>query len=498
MTRVTGAFRYRTTTTIMAGVFAGLIVTPPQQLLGQSTVMTPGMTAGTIPAASASATISSTNATISNTGSVANIANVGSLSGSGTFTASGLSTVITTAAPPTSNGQGLITILVENNGSSAPTSGSLACWDSTSTATATNCAAGAASGVIGIVYATPVTINSVNYSQIVRMGTASCTFDGTPTPALSDYVVPSTSNAGHCMDGGSSYPPSKQPVGIIVSGASSSSYYVFTMNDQPPASASLGTPNTWTAGAQSFAAAASLVVPTAMAPTLTIAGSIAYDDENYRYALFQDGQNVIPVVAPINNKGAYTGTDTLCALAADTGQGCQNTTYNATTAPRNFKTYLGVAPGFFVAPSRSTRVTYHMTANSSSGTPPTLTFYLIWTSNSVNKTIFQGVAATPPASLSGQQFTVSCLVTADAAASTSSIVYANCTASALGSTTVTGTGGATYTVGIPAIPAWEANTAPIAVDTLSSGEVISLALSYSAATSGNAVTLLSAIQEVIQ
>jgi len=196
MTRVTGAFRYRTTT-IMAGVFAGLIVTPPQQLLGQSTVMTPGMTAGTIPAASASATISSTNATISNTGSVANIANVGSLSGSGTFTASGLSTVITTAAPPTSNGQGLITILVENNGSSAPTSGSLACWDSTSTEVVQaelNADYSLASVPMSLAAATP-------FSTMQEVGSANCGQLLSPDGMIGDCGVlalnPVYGNCGH-------------------------------------------------------------------------------------------------------------------------------------------------------------------------------------------------------------------------------------------------------------------------------------------------------------
>ncbi len=61
-------------------------------------------------------------------------------------------------------------------------------------------------------------------AEVARSGLANCIFDGTAT--IGDYVQISTSSAGECTDGGSTYPSAHQVLGRIVSLVSGTTYQV--------------------------------------------------------------------------------------------------------------------------------------------------------------------------------------------------------------------------------------------------------------------------------
>jgi hypothetical protein len=478
-----------------AAAAAALILCAPLPALPQTTVSTPttpGLATDYLPWGISQYEIASSAAWLDAYGDLNGIA---SLTGTGTLTGTALTT--STTGAPTSNGQGLATILVYNSGNSATatTVNSLACWDSTGAA-AIICPTSATKGVIGIVYSAPTSIGTNYYSQIVRMGTFACAFD-TGGASLGHFVVASSLTAGDCADDGSTYPASSQPVGIVMSTVVSGIAYVFSMNDLPAPSsalAGLATGNTWTAGTQSFSSAAALIVPEPGSDP-TASASIAYDSTNYRYMFGSDGITLVPTTSPLNSLGTITQPDKVCANISDLH--CQIGS-DATGSPYPFQGYLKVPTEFFSTAYRSIRVTYHLYVNSSSGTPPTLTFYLLWKSGSNSPVaIFEGAAASQPASMSGQQITITCTVSGTGAASTSANLYANCSATALGTTTVGLS--PTYTISIPAIPANALAAASIpTVDTMSGTEQLELAVEYSASTAANAAVLLSSIPEFIQ
>jgi len=431
-----------------------------------------------------------------------NISNLGTVSGTA-ITGTSLA-ISAPTSPPSSTGQGLVTILVRNTSSSIST-GNLACWDG-STATARTCPHGSTTGVIGVVYGTS-TVGSYTYSQVVRMGSAACIFDNTAT--TNHYVVVSSSTDGECSDSGSSsYPAASQPVGIAAAGGTGTQY-VFTMNDMPTPSsavAGLATGNTWTAGTQSFASASSLIVPYSGLAAPTGIGSIASDSSTVgRYAMgwsgtYVSGLTLIPTTSPEGVGATASGQDAICAKGGDssiTGLICYNGTGTDGTSPTAFQQYINVPEGFFSIKGRSIRVTYYLLADSSATSIPTLTFSLVWQPPTTSSPIlFQGAAALPPASLSNQRFTISCLITGTGSASSGTKLYADCTSSSLGTTTV-GSSPA-YTISIPAIPANTVTALPTNVDTSDASEKLSLEIQYSGNKSGNAVALLNVIPKFVE
>ena len=137
--------------------------------------------------------------------------------------------------PPTYSGTppvgiGLVSVTLKNSTlSGAPTTNSLACWDTSLAGTVTACSVSNTT-VIGVTYNNSVTTGGVSYSQIVRMGSIPCAFGSPPTAG--HYVI--AASTGACSDSSSSsYPTTSQPVGVVLSGSGSSPYLIFAMNDLP-------------------------------------------------------------------------------------------------------------------------------------------------------------------------------------------------------------------------------------------------------------------------
>ena len=102
-------------------------ISPPQQLFAQTVTATSTLVPGYVPAASTGMMNGIADSLMTIDPTTGNILGVGSLTGSGALTGSSLSTILTAASPPLSAGQGLVTVLVQNNATSAPTQNGLAC-----------------------------------------------------------------------------------------------------------------------------------------------------------------------------------------------------------------------------------------------------------------------------------------------------------------------------------------------------------------------------------
>jgi hypothetical protein len=122
--------------------------------------------------------------------------------------------------------QALVVLAIPNNITSGTVTNQLACWDGSGNAT--NCPITLPAKVIGLVFMNGGTGGT---AAIVRMGTAPCVFDTGSTPAVGDYVVPSSTNPGYCHDAGSNYPVGYQPVGTVTNLGVSGINYIFVTND---------------------------------------------------------------------------------------------------------------------------------------------------------------------------------------------------------------------------------------------------------------------------
>ena len=440
-----------------------------------TTPVDPGLTTGRIPQASGSAVISNSAAAIDSLG---NLTTLGSFTGMGTITGSSVSTISSSGSLPSSNGQGLVSILIANDPSNPPPNGYPACWNF-ATAQAAKCSSSSLRRVIGIVFNNAVSIGAVNYSEIVRLGTTSCVFDSlSPTPTAGHYVILSPTSS-KCWDTtSSSWPSAQTPIGIVAS--TPTGPYVFVTNGDAPPSAALGTSNTWTAGVQNFQAATSLIVPGGAAGTPAV-GTIAYDGPGARYSLQQGSATVVPVTSPLNLVPALPPEtpDILCAA------GCPNVSTDG-MAPVAFQSYLALPDGFFASAGRSVRITYQLLANvATTGSIPV--FSLRWTSSSDTSPVVLYRASDASALAvvaANRQFSITCVVTAGAAAGSSVPLHSSCSSSLLsGSWLLTAN-----------------QEVPHSVDTsaTATNERISLALYYAAGGTGDNVTLIGVIPEFLQ